>query len=152
SGGVGMNTWRVAVAAAVLLAGGTAVRAEDDGTVCGRAPSAQGDALQTVIQACSRIERGQKTKPDLARGLRYRGMAEQRSGNLPAAIADFDRTLELTPDDTWAIQGRAEAHEALGHTAEAVADYRHMAALRPADTRWRIKIAELGATPPAPGP
>ena len=147
-----MKTWRVAVAVAALLAGGTVARAEDDGTVCGRAPSAQGDALQAVIQACSRIERGQKTRPDLARVLRYRGMALQRSGNLPAAIADFDRTLELTPDDTWAVQGRAEAHEALGQTAEAIADYRHMAALRPADTRWRIKIAELGATPPAPGP
>ena len=110
-----MTTWRVAIAVAALLAGGTAARAEDDGAVCGRAPSAQGEALQAVIQACSKIERGQKTKPDLARVLRYRGMAEQRSGNLPAAIADFNRTLELTPDDTWAIQGRAEAHEALGH-------------------------------------
>ncbi|MFL5332999.1 MAG: caspase family protein, partial [Geminicoccaceae bacterium] len=147
-----MTTWRVAIAVAALLASGTAAYAEDDGIVCGRAPSAQGETLQAVIQACNKIERGQKTKPDLARVLRYRGMAEQRSGNLPAAIADFDRTLQLAPDDTWAIQGRAEAHEALGHTAEAIADYRHMAALRPADTRWRIKIAELGATPPAPGP
>ena len=147
-----MRTWRVAVAVAALLAGGTAARAEDDGTICGRARSAQGAELQTVIQACSRIERGQKTDADLARVLRYRGMALQRSGNLPAAIADFDRTLQLTPDDIFALQGRAEAHKALGHTAEAIADYRRLAALRPMDTVWRVQIAELGATPPAPGP
>ena len=147
-----MRTWRVAVAVAALLAGGTAARAEDDGTICGRARSAQGAELQTVIQACSRIERGQKTNADLARVLRYRGMALQRSGNLPAAITDFDRTLQLTPDDIFALQGRAEAHEALGHTDQAIADYRRLAALRPMDTVWRVRIAELGAAPPAPAP
>ena len=69
---------------------------------------------------------------------------------MAAAIADFDQVLALTPEDTWALQGRAEAHEALGHNPQAIADYGRLAALRPGDTRWRIKISQLGATPPTP--
>ena len=122
----------------------------DEGVVCATAIKAPADTLPAVISACGRIQAKQPTEVDRARVLRYRGVAYQRTGNLQAAIADFDQVLQRTPDDTWAVQGRAEALESLGQWPQAIEDYRRLAALRPGDTRWRIKIAELGATPPTP--
>ena len=134
---------RVRGTRAVTVVGG-------DGLVCAKALSAPASELPEVIRACSNIQAIQPTAADRARVLRYRGLALQRSGDPAAAIADFDQVLALTPADTWALQGRAESHEALGQVADAVADYGRLYALRPGDTRWRIKISQLGATPPPP--
>ena len=122
----------------------------DEGVVCATAIKGPLDTMPAVIRACGKIQAKQPTAADRARVLRYRGVALQRTGEMAAAIADFDQVLALTPEDTWALQGRAEAHEALGHNQQAIADYGRLAALRPGDTRWRIKMSQLGATPPTP--
>lgn len=123
----------------------------DEGVVCATAIKGPVDTMPAVIKACGKIQAKQPTAGDRARVLRYRGVALKRSGDLPAAIADFDQVLRLTPEDTWALQGRAEAHEALGHKPQAIDDYLRLEALGP-DTRWRVRIAQLGANPPPPPP
>jgi len=122
-------------------------QAGDEGVVCSTAVTAPAEDMPTVIKACSRIQGKQPTPADRARVLRYRGIAQQRSGNLSAAVADFDQVLATTPDDWRALKGRAEANKALGNRDRAFKDYAHLEQLMP-DTRWRIEMAELGGEVP----
>ncbi len=133
---------RLGLVLLAFLACGTEARADDDGQVCGRAQSAEGDELVAVIDACTRIT-FQRTPDAKVRVYRARGVALLRNHDPAAAIADFDIVLQLAPTDKFGLKGRAEAHEALGHIALAISDYRRLESAYP-DTRWRIKIAELG--------
>ena len=124
----------------------------DEGILCAKAFDAPLSDMPAVIKACSKIQAKQPTPIDRARVLRYRGIAEGRNGDFAAAVSDLNVVLNLTPDDWRALKGRAEAYEGLGNRAAAIADYQKLAAMRPGDTVWRVKIAELGAVPPAPAP
>ena len=95
-----------ALAAVMLTAGAASADEADQGVVCATAGKAPVDQLPAVIAACSWIQRKQPTPADQARVWRYLGIAFYRSGDLPAAIANFDKTLRVTPDDAWALQDR----------------------------------------------
>jgi len=52
-----------------------------------------------------------------------RGRSRMRSGDLEAALADFDRALELLPDFADALVSRAECLDMIGKVGEAQPDY-----------------------------
>ena len=83
-----------ALAAVMLTAGAASGDEADPGVVCATAGKAPVDQLPAVIAACSWIQRKQPTPVDQARVWRYLGIALYRSGDLPAAIANFDKTLQ----------------------------------------------------------
>jgi Flp pilus assembly protein TadD len=80
-----------------------------------------------------------------------RGVAHGRSGNLDAAIADFDKAIEMDPSDAQALEERGVALEQKGAKGQAAASYQ--AALRlypdgsPKQRELAAHIKELGAEP-----
>src|SRR6202166_3010921 len=76
------------------------------------------------IAACARIlESGRlKGKPlGVAYGLR--GLAFLDRGDIPHAIADLNRAVDLAPDFAPAYQNRGNAWYARGNFGQAIADY-----------------------------
>jgi tetratricopeptide (TPR) repeat protein len=60
--------------------------------------------------------------PEFQLAFQSRGAAYLRLGNIQAALADFDRVLELDPKSARAFHLRGLAHEKAGDYTEAIAD------------------------------
>ena len=70
----------------------------------------------------------------LARAYNNRGICEEKNGNSDAALADYNKAIELDPELDIAYGNRAWLHEVLGMKEKAFADYKKAAELgyRPA--------------------
>jgi tetratricopeptide (TPR) repeat protein len=64
----------------------------------------------------------------------YRGFAQRQMGSAEAALADYDRAIELNPEFAAAYLNRGAAHYHLGEIEEAVADYTRAVELDPENT------------------
>lgn len=60
-----------------------------------------------------------------------RGLAQQRVGNLDAAIEDYTQAVRLSPTDSFSFFNRGTAYEAAGDMNCAVADYADAVRLNP---------------------
>ncbi|HPN93621.1 MAG: cellulose synthase subunit BcsC [bacterium ADurb.Bin236] len=69
--------------------------------------------------------------PDMALAWRSRGWLLLRSGNLDAAITDFNRAVELEPDDAEARGARGQALLKKGRLVSAAADFDRAAKIDP---------------------
>ena len=112
----------------------------DEGVVCATAIKGPLDTMPAVIRACGKIQAKQPTAVDRARVLRYRGIALQRTGEMAAAIADFDQVLAAHARGYLGAARAGGGARGAGPRPQAIADYGRLAALRPGDTRWRIKM------------
>ena len=87
-------------------------------------------ATQTVglaaerIAACSRLlDSGRLQDKPLGIAYELRGLAFLDRGDIPHAISDLDRAVELAPDFAPAYQNRGNAWYARGNYGQALADY-----------------------------
>ena len=70
-------------------------------------------------------------KPDFVQAYNNRGVAKERLGHFPEAIADYNQAISLKPDYATAYNNRGVAKERLGHFPEAIADYNQAINLKP---------------------
>jgi serine/threonine protein kinase/tetratricopeptide (TPR) repeat protein/TolB-like protein len=70
------------------------------------------------------------------------GALNRRTGSYPAAIASFERVLELDPQNLDAYLGLGNTYDALGRTSDAEQAFRHAIEIRP--SCWNC-FNELGA-------
>jgi tetratricopeptide (TPR) repeat protein len=79
------------------------------------------------------------TSPD---GFRIRGVAENHLGNYPAALADFDRALKISPGDLESVLGRGRTHRLSKQYDAAVSDFTTANEMAPGQAR---PLCERGA-------
>ncbi|MCZ6604432.1 MAG: tetratricopeptide repeat protein [Alphaproteobacteria bacterium] len=85
------------------------------------------DILSRVLEA----EPGDLSPSDRATVLFNRGLAQQNSGDLAAAIADYSEALRLSPGDTFSHFNRGTAFEDRGDLDCALADFTSAARIDP---------------------
>jgi tetratricopeptide (TPR) repeat protein len=99
--------------------------------------STVGECQQTApygpsIAACTvEIDNPARSVAERAAAYRLRGMMRGFQDDLPGAIEDYGRTLELDPSDWVAFRFRAEARATTGDLAGAVSDADRLVELRP---------------------
>jgi tetratricopeptide (TPR) repeat protein len=82
------------------------------------------DLATERIAACARLlESGRLTGKPLGVAYGLRGLAFLDRSDVPHAIADFNRAIELAPDFAPAYQNRGNAWYARGNYGHAIADY-----------------------------
>ncbi len=81
--------------------------------------------------------------PDYARAHTNLGIALARSGQGPAARAEYDAALRLDPKSTRALYNRAQLALESGDRDQAIADYRQLLALDPTDAEARSELERL---------
>lgn len=118
----------LALAAALLLAGGARAEEGSDLAVC---EGMLGGPAE-IVQSCSAaIESGALTDAQLSRAFNNRCAAEVALGRHDRAIADCDRALALDASLSAALVNRGNARDYLGSHDRAIADYDRAIALRP---------------------
>jgi tetratricopeptide (TPR) repeat protein len=93
---------------------------------------------QALAEYDQALARGGLAKVHLAQLRTGRGVANLKLGDASAAIADFDRAIELFADHLAALRWRGHAFEMTGHLDQARADYERVLALRPKD-KWAVE-------------
>lgn len=83
------------------------------------------------LGAISALDRLVDYCPDYAEGYNQRAFARFLAGDLQAALADLDRTLEILPTHTGALSGKALTLMGLGRNDEAQEVLRAALALHP---------------------
>lgn len=82
--------------------------------------------------ACTKVIAQKKFKnADLGRVYATRGYWLQRSGDLQAAMSDFNRALDLAPNDVEAYDYRADLWVKMGNDERALADYEQAIRVNP---------------------
>jgi tetratricopeptide (TPR) repeat protein len=90
----------------------------DDRATCEKATS------ELALAACARaIASGEFSGLALAKLHNNRGVELKRTGDLDAAIKDYDIAINLNPDDLFAFNNRANAWRDKGNLDRAIADY-----------------------------
>jgi tetratricopeptide (TPR) repeat protein len=84
------------------------------------------------------LAHGRLSADQLAQLRTGRGYANLSLGNASAAIADFDRSIELFPNNVPALRWRGRAFEQSGQLDKARADYDRVLVLRPND-EWALE-------------
>jgi tetratricopeptide (TPR) repeat protein len=81
------------------------------------------------------IDDAQLDNKSLVIALEERGETHRLSDRNDAALADFNRALELDPDDAWALGSRGQVYLVMQRYDEALADFGRAAELKPS-YRW----------------
>lgn len=97
-----------------------------------------GDAIralenQDYVRALSGLTRTVELDPTLARAYYNRGLTHYFLKDMPSAIRDFDRALQLGFHDVLLFRNRGNAFSYKGDVARALADYEQTIALAPDD-------------------
>jgi tetratricopeptide (TPR) repeat protein len=88
------------------------------------------------------------THPWPGRPIYTKGNVYSDMDNYQAAIADYDRAIELDPQLAGAYYNRGLTHDEMGNAQAAIADYEQFLALHTAEDEFtahaRERIEELG--------
>jgi len=150
----------LAVAATWPVAGHTQVR---EARICATETENTADDR---IAACGKLlESGRLGGKPLGVAYGLRGLAFLDRGDIPHAIADLNRAVELAPDFAPAYQNRGNAWYARGNYGQALADYDATIQIDPnspsppcgatsvtSTARWRITRRRSASAPTAPRP
>jgi tetratricopeptide (TPR) repeat protein len=71
------------------------------------------------------------------------GRKKMEAGDLPGAIAAFDKAHEASPKDPWPVYYRGEVHQHQNKLAEAEADFRQALLLDPKHTDARAQLGDI---------
>lgn len=93
------------------------------------------DLAVAAVAACTLLLDGVR-EADRSNVLTQRGIQQRRSGDIGAALADFDEAIRLRPKNPEAHLNRASAHLARNDYARAMADYDRAIELQPAEARY----------------
>lgn len=107
--------------------------ASEDTSNCFKAIYAlkEGQAAEAIDLYTACIETGNLTKKNLIVAHNDRGNAYGKTGQYPAALADFERVIELDDDDPDAFYNRGLTYKRLGRADEALADYDRAIEIKP---------------------
>lgn len=96
------------------------------------------DYVKAISELRAAIEQGEATALTYA----LLGVAEERTGKLDEALADFSRALGMQPQQATALEGRARVYEKRGAFDQAIADYSAAYKLQPS-RELALRLAAL---------
>ena len=77
------------------------------------------------------IALARRNRSDIAKAYTNRGIAKSEQGDLPEAIADYDRVISINPDAAIAYHSRGVAKGRQGDLPGAIADYDRVISINP---------------------